>query len=524
MVHRVRMEEKLENDIEFSQMLFQKSLKMLSSKYGNKYNFIVKSGPSLRAALYNLFRVVWGKERKPDMWRNTILIQLYKGRGPRGDLNNQRNIHTKQDIPKFFGHIVASAAKPNMIQNMSPYQIGTKPGHRAQEHLFVVKSVIGLSEHKGQAIALQLWDLSKYFDRESLTDGLNELYRSDVRGKLYKLIYELNKDTRITVRTPVGDTDSREVGEGWGQGTIEGASCSSVNLDKGVSDFFSNSEYEVSYGDVVLSPALFQDDVSRLCLDPVAAQMGNDKMEAMAETKLLDFNMDKSCYIVIGKGKDKYLGDQISCDGLAASVAATIDKRGGKVIKATFEIRAIIDDCRSHVVGGITAGLDIWEMAVVPYLLNNFESWTSISEESVQALDKLQNQFYRVLLKVPTVCPIPALYWECGGLSMKNRIIKKKLLFLHHLANLDKNSLAYQIYNVQRRLMLPGLVSECEPYLIEYGITKVDSYTKSQWKELINVKVIEMNKADLLQQMKKKMKKNILAEEKFELKSYFNAS
>ena len=70
-----------------------------------------------------------------------------------------------------------------------------------------------------------------------------------------------------------------------------------INLDKGVGDFFSSSEYEMSYGDVLLSPALFQDDVSRMCQDPLSAQMGNDRMEAMAETKLLDFNMDKSCLI-----------------------------------------------------------------------------------------------------------------------------------------------------------------------------------------------------------------------------------
>ena len=75
------------------------------------------------------------------------------------------------------------------------------------------------------------------------------------------------------------------------------------NLDNGVRDFFIDSEYEVSYGGLILSPALFQDDVSRLCDDPVSVQMGNNKMEAMAETKLLDFNMDKSCLIVIGKKK-----------------------------------------------------------------------------------------------------------------------------------------------------------------------------------------------------------------------------
>ena len=193
----------------------------------------------------------------------------------------------------------------------------------------------------------------------------------------------MNKDTRIKVRTAVGDTEERDTGEGWGQGTIEGALVSAVNLDNGVRDFFIDSEYEVSYGDLMLSPALFQDDVSRLCDDPVSVQMGNNKMEAMAETKLLDFNMDKSCLIVIGKKKkvrgdmenklaqnppllygkkmkqvkvEKYLGEQISSGGLAESVTATVNKRTGRVLQSIFEIRTMIDDCRSHVTGGIMTG------------------------------------------------------------------------------------------------------------------------------------------------------------------------
>ena len=89
-----------------------------------------------------------------------------------------------------------------------------KKYHRAQEHLFVIKSVIGMYEHMGKAIILQLWDISNFFDRESLADGHNELYKNEVRGKLYKLLYEMNKDTRIKVRTPVGDTEERDTGEG----------------------------------------------------------------------------------------------------------------------------------------------------------------------------------------------------------------------------------------------------------------------------------------------------------------------
>ena len=416
--------------------------------------------------------------------------------------------------------------------------------------MYVIKSVIALYEHLGQAVALQLWDLAKYFDRESLVDGMNELYKNGVQGKLYKLLYMMNKNTKISVRTAVGDSEQREIGEGWGQGTIEGALCSAVNLDNGIKDFFIDSEYEVTYGDIVLRPTLFRDDVSRICLDPVSAQMGNDRMEAMAETKLLDFNREKSCYIIIGNKKskfilqkefelqpltlygtemkqvqtEKYLGDQISSRGLADSVHVTISKRRGKVLQSIFEIRAVLDDCRSHVTGGMITGLDIWEMAVLPFLLNNCESWLSIPATAIKELDKLQNLFYRVLLDVPTGCPIPAMYWDCGDLTMENRIIKKKLMFLHHIANLPESALANQFYQVQRKMSLPGLYEECSEVMTQFDIFDLKKYSKVQFKKLIQNKVQMKNRKDLLNKIKtyRKLSHHELSLEKFERKSYFS--
>ena len=155
---------------------------MLHRKKSRKYEFILKGGNSLLAALYKLFQVVWDREVKPDMWCNTVLIQLYKGKGPKSNLDNLRNIHTKMDIPKFFGNIVTNAVKPIILENMSPFQLGMVPGHRCLEILFIIKSVKGLFEDQKKAIALQLWDFSKFFDWESLVDGLNERYKANVNG------------------------------------------------------------------------------------------------------------------------------------------------------------------------------------------------------------------------------------------------------------------------------------------------------------------------------------------------------
>ena len=229
----------------------------------------------------------------------------------------------------------------------------------------------------------------------------------------------MNKETVIQVQTPVGLTQTANTGEGVGQGTLEGAIVSAVNLDNGVREFFRNSEYEISYGGLQLGPMLYQDDVARMANDPSSVQFGNDKMEAVAESKLLDFNLKKSSYLLIGKQSScrkieqqlelqpitlcgqnmkrdkeaKYLGDWISQEGLAKSAAITVMKRKKAVLSAIHDIRAVVDDHRSSICGGLVVGLQIWEMAIIPMLLYNSECWLDLSENTLVELENLQNCF-----------------------------------------------------------------------------------------------------------------------------------
>ena len=161
-----------------------------------------------------------------------MLIQLWKGKGPKSCLDNVRHIHLKeQQIAKLFSQIVLGAAKANLFKNMSKFQIATKPGHRSSEHLFVMFSLMLLHEMERKSCIITMLDLSKYFDRENIYDCCNELYRSQVKGKVYMLLYTLNKNSRIRVKTPVGESSSAETGPCLTQGSVEGAVVSVVNLE-----------------------------------------------------------------------------------------------------------------------------------------------------------------------------------------------------------------------------------------------------------------------------------------------------
>ena len=214
--------------------------------------------------LFCLHTKVWESENKPAMWEQSNCTMLYKGKGLKSEFSNQRFIHSKNEIPKSFETLVIEKTKPKIIKKCSKFQIGGLPGHQAAEHLFTLKSIISLILSRGIPLILNCFDLEKYFDSEVLIDAMDNLYKCEVKGKLYRLIYLLNKNNLIKIKTPVGITNEFQTGENVTQGSVGGGLISSINLDIPIRHFFSESEYEVNYGNVQMGPIIYQDDLTRL--------------------------------------------------------------------------------------------------------------------------------------------------------------------------------------------------------------------------------------------------------------------
>ena len=300
MIHLLRCEE--EEDDEYNELQFEdfnNRMKVLKTKYKDKYQFVLKAGEGYKGCLYKLFSKVWKFEDKPQQWRDTIIVQLYKGKGEESSFNNQRSIHTKGYAPKFFEGIVVDKAKPMLTSHCSKFQIGGIPGHRPQEHLFSLKSVIGLHSYLQSTLLLQLWDIFKYFDKEVLRDAMDSLYEAGIRGKLYRLWYMLNHDTQIRVKTSFGLTQVAATGENVTQGSIGGGIASSLNLAKTIGKYFSGTE-EASYMGLKLAPLMYQDDTARLATSIEEAQKGNVLISEAMKIKQLELNVDKSGVILFG--------------------------------------------------------------------------------------------------------------------------------------------------------------------------------------------------------------------------------
>ena len=550
-LHVIRMSEEYRTDDKLIRKDFEDMIRKLKKKKAEKYKFTLNGGKSYRDSLFCLYKRVWDTEEKPTSWERTNCTMLYKGKGSKNEFGNQRFIHSKEEIPKCFEALVIEKVKPKIIQKCPKFQIGGLPGHQSAEHLFTLKSIIGLYLSQGKSVIVNYFDLKKYFDSEVLIDAMDNLYRSDIRGKLYRLIYQLNKNNLIQIKTPVGITKEFKTGENVTQGSVGGGLISSINLAIPVATFFEHSEHELYYGDVWMNPCIYQDDLARVADSVSSAQAGIDKIEACMETKLLDLHDEKSCFIIFGKGKqleemktnlnqtplklygkkmvqkvkEKYLGDYFHCDGLAASARATVEARAVALRSGAVEVRAIVEDCRSRCLGGLDVGLEMFEIAYIPALMNNSQTWIDIDKETIGKLDDLQYNFLRILLATPSSTPRAALAWDCGVLKMKFRIMQAKLSFLHYVLMQDEESLANQILHEQNKNGFPGLVKECQGFIKDLKILNPFQHwlSPSEWKRMVKTSIIEANGKELKDEILekyKKLKSSDLAEEEFSRKSY----
>ena len=551
LLHEQRMTEECVDEEDLTEKDFKEMIKKLKKKKAEKYKFTLHGGKSYLDALYCLYLKVWMNEEKPMSWEKTNCTMLYKGKNSINEFGNQRFIHSKEEIPKCFESLVIEKAKPKIIKKCSKFQIGGLPGHQSAEHLFTLKSIIGLFSSQGKPVIVNCFDLKKYFDSEVLVDAMDKLYKSGIKGKLYRLIYQLNKNNFIRIKTPVGVTEGFKTGENVTQGSVGGGLISSLNLDISVTTFFESSKYEVSYGGIQMNPMIYQDDLARVASSVTSAQAGIDKIEVCMETKLLDLHDEKSCFIVFGKGKalenlneelvknplslygkpmiqkqkEKYLGDFLHGGGLAASARSTVDARAIALRTGAVEVRAIIEDCRSRCLGGLEVGLDIFEMAYIPALMNNAQTWVDIDKETIGKLDDLQYNFLRILLATPASTPRAALAWDCGILKMKFRIMQMKLNFLHYILAQNEDSLAHQILMEQKKNSFPGLVQECNQFIKDLEILDPFEHwlTTQEWKRMVKTATIDANDKELKYEIKekyKKLKNSDLAKEEYGRKTY----
>ena len=90
---------------------------------------------------------------------------IYKNKGKKEDLNNQRGIFLTLSFQKIFERIILNRQYSKIDSAMSECQNGARKNRSSTEHLFILRAMLDYFQYIDLPVTLQFFDLEKCFDR-----------------------------------------------------------------------------------------------------------------------------------------------------------------------------------------------------------------------------------------------------------------------------------------------------------------------------------------------------------------------
>ena len=403
--------------------------------------------------------------RIPVFMELTNITSIYKNKGSRQDLNNDRGIFTVTCLRSIVDNLVYSDYYDIMDGNMSDSNVGGRHNRSIRDNLFIVYGVINNALNNGINLDLTLYDIAKCFDSQWYEETMNDLWDVGVKDDKFAVIAELNKKCNISVRTPCGQTERFVMSDIEMQGTVMGPIKASVQLDTLGRDCYMRQEGLYLYnGCVSVPPLQMIDDVASFAQCGPQSVVTNAIINAKIESKKLEFGPTKCFNIHVGTNKvcsdnlkvhknkiirkefETYLGDVICATG---SNKKNIENRTNRGIGAVSEILSTLSQ--------VSLGHFHFEIALVfrdslliSKMVYSSEIWYNISNNEYKRLEEIDEMFMRKMFDLPKSTPRIGLYAECGKIPIRNIIQTRRLLYYWHILHLEENELVFKFYLAQK--------------------------------------------------------------------------
>lgn len=497
----------------------------------NPTEIIIHAGKNLKENILKMVNFWWRNEQLPDELVEADVKTMYKGKGDTRDLKNQRGIFLGNEILKLYEKLINKRIRPKMEENISEWQAGGRPKRSIQDQIFILRSVWNHFSYLNIAVIIEFLDLVKAFDKMILKSVLIDLWNCNIKGRIWRTIYQINKKSRLRIKTPFGKTPLLEIGESLKQGSVLATALAALHTST-VSSMFNNKGLNIKYGDMEINNLLFQDDILRIQRNAEDMNIANKVYEIFQKNNRLEYHDLKSVYMCT-KGEAsiklnnkemnntksyKYLGDIFTDNNTYNKM---IDTRAATIRGTTAELNAIISEIPESIT--MKAIISYHHTIILSKLLLNAETWSNLTKKNIADLETVQNSALKRLLRLPITTPSAILRSELGIWSIASQLMYKKLSYLHRLLNLN-NNVTKQVLLEQMKLPGPTWVGEVGSILNTLIITKsheeIKNCSKYKWKNEVKRAIVKLE-ISMLQKVKDTAKKGqLLALDNIKTKNY----
>ena len=463
--------------------------------------------------LMPLIKEVWLQEKVPSNWKKGSITTLWKGKGDKERLENHRGITVSSAIGSIVQEVIDKRIEK--VVQFSPGQAGGVKGAATCDHLFILRGIMTTAIAKKQNLFLTFFDVHKAYDHTDVDNMLHIIWKSGVRGKLWRILKDLSTNLRAVVKTRFGNSREIKRINGGLQGSNLTGRLFSKQMDTLSDDFVNNRTECVKINDDLSIGCLEWVDDVLSCTVGKSNQLSVLKIiDDFACKSKLEWGEAKSQVMQVGKKTKapelwqlgeknirnttsyKYLGDTITNDNKNKT---NLEIRENK-IQAT--VRQINTTASSDIMRGIETSviITLYEKSIIPTLLHNCESWTLSTTEENQ-IDKIGIKAIKRLFSLPTTTPSVAIIHSLGLLYMTQAVDQMKFMFLYKILQRETNHWTKKILIHLKNQDL-GWAKNIEKKLTDYQLETdwnlIQRKTKGEWKRDVTTAVNKINQTKML--------------------------
>ena len=127
----------------------------------------------------------------PDFVRFADVATIYKGKGEKCDLENDRGIFIVSVYRSILMRLIYHDSYKTLDKSISDSQVGGRKGKSVRNHIWILNAVICdvLSKKKKKPVDLQIFDYKQCFDTLWIEECMNDLYGGGLRDDKFSLLY-----------------------------------------------------------------------------------------------------------------------------------------------------------------------------------------------------------------------------------------------------------------------------------------------------------------------------------------------
>ena len=487
-------------------------------------------GKDMEDSLLMLLNKVKKEISFPAFMELVNIVAIYKGKGQKMDLNNDRGIFIVNIFRAILMKMIYQDEYDKIDKSMSDSNVGARKRKNIRNHIFILNGIIKEAMIKKKAgIDIIIVDYKQCFDGLWLEESMNDLFEAGIQDSSLATIYEANSTNKVAVKTPFGETERKTVEKIVLQGEVFGPLECSVSVDTFGKECLKTQKHLYYYkGEVGVPPLAMVDDVACVAECGVQSVAINAFINAKTRTKKLQFGVDKCHQLHFGREnklcpdlfidswevkkvdsaktgfenlvdemsephkldlmeQEKYLGDIVSTTGKnKENILARKDKSKG-IIK---QIGTILDDiCFGPF--QFEVALILRDSLLLSSILVNSEAWYDLTEEDIETLEKADEELLRRVLEAPISTPKCMLYLETGCKPLRFIIMSRRLMFYHYILNEDEDSLISKFYHSQAKQPIKGdwsttVMDDLEALDIVLTAEQIKMSSQNQFRTLVN--------------------------------------